>query len=100
LVVDDFGVRYGTQSDADHLIATLRANNDYKLIIKTTGDTYLGMNISFGPDRVSLSMPGYIEKASDPTTYSRIIELPLHPENITPQSIPVFNLSKKRNHHS
>jgi hypothetical protein len=30
LVVDDFGVRYGKQSDADHLIATLRAN-DYNL---------------------------------------------------------------------
>jgi hypothetical protein len=62
LVVDDFGVRYGKQSDADHLIATLRAN-DYELTIKTTGDTYLGMNISFGPDRVTLSMPGYIDKA-------------------------------------
>jgi hypothetical protein len=62
LVVDDFGARYCTQSDADHLITTLRAN-DYELIIKTTGDTYLGMNTSFGPDRVSLSMPGYIDKA-------------------------------------
>jgi hypothetical protein len=62
LVVDDFGVRYTTQSDADHLIATLWTN-DYELTIKTTGDTYLGMNISFGPDRVSLSMPGYIDKA-------------------------------------
>jgi hypothetical protein len=62
LVVDDFGVRYGAQSDADHLIATLRAN-DYELTIKETGDTYLGMPISFGPDRVSLSMQGYINKA-------------------------------------
>jgi hypothetical protein len=40
LVVDDFGIRYGSQSDADHLIATLRAN-DYELTIKETGDTYL-----------------------------------------------------------
>jgi hypothetical protein len=62
LVVDDFSVRYGKQPDADHLIATLRAN-DYELTIKETGDTYLGMNISFGPDHVSLSMPGYIDKA-------------------------------------
>jgi hypothetical protein len=62
LSVDDFGVRYGTQSNADHLIATLRAN-DYEQTIKETGDTYLGMNISFGSDRVSLSMPGYINKA-------------------------------------
>ena len=62
LVVDDFGVRYGSQSDADHLIATLRAN-DYDLTIKPTGDTYLGMNISFTSNSVSLSMPGYIKKA-------------------------------------
>jgi hypothetical protein len=62
LVVDDFGVRYGQQSDADHLIAALKAC-DYELTIKPTGDTYLGMNIVFGPDRISLSMPGYIDKA-------------------------------------
>jgi hypothetical protein len=43
LVVDDFGVRYGKQSDADHLIATLRAN-DYELAIKETGDTALPGN--------------------------------------------------------
>jgi hypothetical protein len=51
LVVDDFGIRYGSQSDADHLIATLRAN-DYNLTIKPTGDTYLGMNISFASNSV------------------------------------------------
>ncbi len=62
LVVDDFVVRYGSQSDADHLIATLRANQ-YDLTIKPNGDTYLGMNISFAPDSISISMPGYINKA-------------------------------------
>ena len=62
LVVDDFGIRYGSQSDPDRLIATLRAN-DYELTIKETGDAYLGMQISFGPTSVSLSMPGYITKA-------------------------------------
>jgi hypothetical protein len=61
-VVDDFGIRYGSQSDADHLIAALHAN-DYDLTIKETGDTYLGINISFGPNSVSLSLPGYISKA-------------------------------------
>jgi hypothetical protein len=63
LVVDDFGVRYGKQSDADHLITTLRAN-DYELTIKETSDTYLGMNISFGlTGSVCLCQPGYIDKA-------------------------------------
>ncbi len=62
LVVDDFGMRYGSQSDADHLIATLRANQ-FDLTIKPKGDTYLGMDISFAPDSVTISMPGYINKA-------------------------------------
>jgi hypothetical protein len=120
LVVDDFGVRYGKQSDADHLIATLRAN-DYELTTKETGDTYLGTNISFGPGSASLSMPGYIDKAlerfrpqyllpthraaatprkyhlkdSDPSTYSRPIALPLHHENTTPPFTPAFNSFRK-----
>ncbi len=62
LVVDDFGIRYSAQSDADHLIATLQAN-DYDPTIKPTGDTYLGMSISFQPTSVRLSMPDYITKA-------------------------------------
>ncbi len=62
LVVDDFGIRYGSQSDADHLIATLRTN-EYELTIKLTSDTYLGMNVSFGSISVSLSMPGYVHNA-------------------------------------
>jgi hypothetical protein len=81
LVVDDFGVRYGTQSDADHLIATLRANA-CELTIKETGNTYLGMNISFGPDRVSLSMPGYIDKALQRFRLQYL--LPTHRVAVTP----------------
>jgi hypothetical protein len=62
LVVDDFGIKYGTQEDADHLIKTLQSN-DYQLTIKPTGDTYLGMHITFNEHRVSISsMPGYITK--------------------------------------
>jgi hypothetical protein len=60
-VVDDFGIKYGTQEDADHLITTLQSN-DYQLTIKPTGDTYLGMHITFDDHSVSISMPGYITK--------------------------------------
>ena len=63
LVVDDFGVRYTNQADADHLIQTLESNS-YKLKVRPLGDAYLGMSIKF--DRVlktvSLSMPGYVTK--------------------------------------
>jgi hypothetical protein len=61
LVVDDFGIGYGTQDDVDHLIQTLQSH-DYELTIKPTGDTYLGMNISFTSNSVTISMPSYVEK--------------------------------------
>jgi hypothetical protein len=63
LVVDDFGVRYTKQEDADQLIQTLEANA-YKLKVRPLGDKYLGMYIAFDRDRntVSLSMPGYVTK--------------------------------------
>jgi hypothetical protein len=63
LVVDDFGVRYTKQADADHLIQTLEANA-YKLKVRPLGDKYLGVSIAFDRNRktVSLSMPGYVTK--------------------------------------
>jgi hypothetical protein len=63
LVVDDFGVRYGSQSDIDHLEKTLQLN-DYKITIRPEGDQYLGMKIAFNTARtaVTISMPGYVQK--------------------------------------
>ena len=46
LVVDDFGVRYGSQDDLDHLEKTLKLN-DYNITVRPEGDQYLGMNIAF-----------------------------------------------------
>jgi hypothetical protein len=63
LVVDDFGVRYGSQSDIDHLEKTLNLN-DYKITISPDGDQYLGMNIAFNTARTAftISIPGYVQK--------------------------------------
>ena len=64
LVVDDFGVRYGSQSDIDHLKKTLQLN-DYKITIRPSdGDQCLGMNIAFNTARtaVIISMPDYAHK--------------------------------------
>ena len=90
LVVDDFGVRYGTQDDADHLINTLRAN-DYELTIKPTGDTYLGMHIDFTPTSVSISMPGYVDKMLK--RFRPHYLLPTHRPAQTPgrYTIPVYS---------
>jgi hypothetical protein len=63
LAVDDFGVRYGSQSNIDHLEKTLQLN-DYKITIRPDGDQYLGMNIAFNTARtaITISMPGYVHK--------------------------------------
>jgi hypothetical protein len=56
-------VRYGSQSDIDHLEKTLKLN-DYKITIRPEGDQYLGMHIAFNTARtaVTISMPGYVQK--------------------------------------
>ncbi len=48
LVVDDFGIKYGSRVDADHLIHMLQSNG-YELTIKDKDDTYLGMDIKLTP---------------------------------------------------
>ena len=62
LVVDDFGIKYRTTADAQHLIACLQLK--YELTIRWEGERYLGMTIHF--DRIArhveLGIPGYIAK--------------------------------------
>jgi hypothetical protein len=65
LVVDDFGVKYKHDSDAEYLLSTLRKL--YDVTTDTEGSRYLGMHIK--RDRLagtlSLSMPGYVSQALD-----------------------------------
>lgn len=63
LVVDDFGVKYRTPADADHLIQCLKLK--YSITLRMDGAKYLGLNIAFDRQArtVSLSLPGYVRKA-------------------------------------
>ena len=63
LVVDDFGVRYTRQDDADHLIATLKAA--YDINIDWSGAQYCGLTLKWDYENrtCEISMPGYIERA-------------------------------------
>ena len=63
LVVDDFGIKYQGNDDALHLISTLE--KQYKIKVDMDGSMYLGITIALDkPNRkVTLSMPGYVEKA-------------------------------------
>ncbi len=63
LVVDDFGVKYTRQQDADHLINALKAKYDITIDLK--GSFMLGMSLDWNYEHryVDISMPGYVEKA-------------------------------------
>ena len=60
LVVDDFGIRYGSEADAHHLINTLR--DLYEITIDWTGKLYCGLTLNwdYHNRRCTLSMPRYI----------------------------------------
>jgi hypothetical protein len=64
LVVDDFGIKYFDDTDADHLIATLELLYVIKIKRNLSTYKYLGMQINFADDMrsVVLSMPDYIHK--------------------------------------
>jgi hypothetical protein len=90
LVVDNFGIKYGSRDDADHLIHTLQSNG-YELTIKGKGDTcYLGMDIKFTPRTISIFMSGYIEKMLQRFRPSYL--LPSHRPSHTPgkYTTPVY----------
>jgi hypothetical protein len=60
LCVDDFGVKYFSQHDADHLLDALRA--DYKISVDWEGKNYCGLVIKWNEAKnyVDVSMPGYV----------------------------------------
>ena len=62
LVVDDFGVRYTSRDDADHLLATLATK--YQLSTDWTGARYCELTLKwdFHARTCDVSMPGYIER--------------------------------------
>jgi hypothetical protein len=60
LCVDDFGVKYFSKNDADHLLDALRAN--YKISVDWAGNNYCGLviNWNYAKNYVDISMPGYV----------------------------------------
>ena len=63
LVVDDFGVQYIQQEDAEHLKAVLE--QDYTVTVDWSGSRYIGITLDwdYSRGRVHLSMPNYVKKA-------------------------------------
>jgi len=79
LVVDDFGVKYTSKADAQHLIDALQ--EDYQITIDWTSAKYIGIMLDWDYVRckVHLTMPKYIAKA---------LECFQHPKPKQPQNSP------------
>ena len=60
LCVDDFGIKYESLKDAQHLIAALQEY--YKITIDWSGKHYCGLTLDWDYEKqfVGISMPGYI----------------------------------------
>ena len=60
LCVDDFGVKYFSTIDADHLINALQKN--YNITTDWTGSLYCGLTLHWNYEEgwVDIHMPGYV----------------------------------------
>jgi hypothetical protein len=63
LAVDDFGIKYFSKADADHLFAALEEK--YSITLDWTGSSYLGFTLdwNYAGGWVDVSMPNYVPKA-------------------------------------
>ena len=70
LVVDDFGVKYENEADFNYLARSLE--HMYKIKVDHTGSQYLGITLrwDYAARQVTMSMPGYIERALSRFKYS------------------------------
>ena len=55
LCVDDFGIKYFSKADANHLLNALRAK--YKISTDWSGKTYCGLTLDWDYDRVGDRWP-------------------------------------------
>ena len=71
LCVDDFGIKYASQEDADHLISSIRKH--FKCSVDWEGKNYLGLTLNWNYTKryVDVSMPGYIKAALNKFQWTR-----------------------------
>ena len=79
LCVDDFGVKYFTQDDANHFLNALKSH--YTISTDMQGKNYCGLTLNWNYDHnyVDISMPGYVQKQ---------LERYQHPKPATAQYAP------------
>ena len=90
LCVDDFGIKYYTKEDANHLLDALR--NTYKVTVDWKGKNYCGLTLAWNYDEgyVDIFMPEYITKVINKYFHNRRL-IPTH----TPYKIQLPNYKIK-----
>ena len=68
--VGDFGVKYFSKDDANHLLNCLKKN--YAISTDWEGRNYLGLTIywNYSEECIDISMPDYVRKALDSLQYA------------------------------
>ena len=63
LYVDDFGIKYYSRDDAEHLISALK--DAYTVTVDNTGGNFCGLHLewNYTEGYVDISMPNYVTKA-------------------------------------
>ena len=85
LCVDDFGIKYYSQSDADHLLCAI--GQTYKYTTDWEGKHYCGLSFNWNyiEGYVDVSMPGYVQK-----TLQRLQHTPSTSPQYSPhQHVPI-----------
>ena len=98
LCVDNFGVKYDSMEDLNHLIKALKEN--YEITVDMEGRQFCGLQLdwNYKAGYVDISMPGYVQKKiKNSITPSRIVHNMPHTngssqctvENYSMQHLPI-----------
>ncbi len=93
LCVDDFGVQYFNDQDADHLIQALR--DKYEITIDKTGQKFCGLHLDWDYTNgwVDISMPKYVQ-----TTLKKLNYKPTKKNQYPPPhkwNVPIYGSNKQ-----
>ena len=93
LCVDDFGIKYYNQSDAEHLMAALQTA--YEITIDPTGKNFCGLTLQwdYAQGHVDISMPEYVKKALTKLGHTP----PATPQNAPHRWVPITYGKKIQN---
>lgn len=74
LAVDDFGIKYFSKDNSNHLIAAVQ--DKYTITIDWSGDSYLRLTIDWNYEKgyFDISIPDYVPRPLYPSTCSPCID--------------------------